>query len=400
MKQHIPHASVEDAVSELLSALSFLCKLPQTESKMREEYRTVDGKKLRCGYTTGSCAAAAAKGSLALLLGGVASDSVEIHTPAGRTLSLPIEGSVCGSGEASCAVRKDGGDDGDVTSGCLVYARVRRRLDLGFVIEGGEGIGTVTLPGLDQPVGAAAINSVPRRMIFEALTEIAEASGFKGGLSVSVSIPDGEKLAARTFNKRLGIVGGLSVLGTTGIVEPMSEAALCGSIKAELSVLRALGHDSLTLTPGNIGLDFLARNYPGFRPVKCGNFIGESIIMGAEAGFREILIAGHIGKLVKLVTGGFNTHSKYGDGRLFVFATFAGLYGADRDLTAELLRCATSEAAIDLLISAGIWEAVFTRILRETRRQLDQFCKRLAYDSVHCDVLFFSTKHGLLTGNR
>ena len=363
---------------------------------MREEYRFVDGKKLRCGYTTGSCAAAAAKEAASLLLGGGGTGFAEIGTPAGKTLRLPVQEAARSGGDASCAVRKDGGDDPDVTSGCLVRARVRKRLEQGFLIEGGEGIGTVTLPGLDQPVGEAAINSVPRRMIATAIREVCEASGYTGGLLVSISIPDGEKLAAGTFNKRLGIVGGLSVLGTTGIVEPMSEAAFCDSIKAELSMLRALGHESVTLTPGNIGLDFLARNYPGLRPVKCANFIGESLSLSAEAGFSGILIAGHIGKLVKLVTGSFNTHSRYGDSRQFIFAAFAGSCGAGRCLTEELLRCATSEAAIDLLKSAGLWEAVFARILGETRRQLDEFCKRRSYEGLRCDAMFFSSKHGFL----
>ncbi|MDR2444599.1 MAG: cobalt-precorrin-5B (C(1))-methyltransferase CbiD [Spirochaetaceae bacterium] len=363
---------------------------------MLEEYRFVDGKKLRCGYTTGSCAAAAAKEAAALLLGGGGAGFVEIDTPAGKTLRLPTEEAAHSGGETSCAIRKDGGDDPDVTSGCLVRASVRKRQEQGFVIEGGEGIGKVTLPGLDQPVGEAAINSVPRLMICDAVREVCEASGFTGGLLVNISIPDGEKLAALTFNKRLGIVGGLSVLGTTGIVEPMSEAAFCDSIRAELSMLRALGHDSVTLTPGNMGIDFLARNYPGLRPIKCANFIGESIVMSAEAGFSSILIAGHIGKLVKLVTGNFNTHSKYGDARQFVFAAFAAQCGADRVLTDELLRCATSEAAIDLLKSAGLWEAVFARILDGTLRQLDQFCKRRSYDRLRCDVLFFSSKYGPL----
>ena len=363
---------------------------------MREEYRFVDGKKLRCGYTTGACAAAAAKEAASLLLGGGGTGFAEIGTPAGKTLRLPIEEPARSGGEASCAVRKDGGDDPDVTSGCLVRACVRKRLEQGFLIEGGEGIGKVTLPGLDQPVGEAAINSVPRRMVASAVREVCEASGYTGGLLISISIPDGEKIAAGTFNKKLGIVGGLSVLGTTGIVEPMSEAAFCGSIKAELSMLRALGHESVTLTPGNIGLDFLARHYPALRPVKCANFIGESLSLSAEAGFSGILIAGHIGKLVKLVTGSFNTHSRYGDSRNFVFAAFAGSCGADRVLTAEMLRCATSEAAIDLLKSAGLWEAVFARILDGTRRQLNEFLSRRSYDSLRCDVLFFSSKYGPL----
>jgi cobalt-precorrin-5B (C1)-methyltransferase len=367
---------------------------------MIEDYKFVDGKKLRYGYTTGTCAAAAAKAAAMLLLGfdteNTGLSAVEIDTPAGRRLKLQLSDSFYGKTEASCAIRKDGGDDPDITSGCLVYARVKRYGGQDFLIEGGEGVGRVTLPGLDAPTGAPAINSVPRRMITEALREVCEAAGFTGGLEVRVSIPDGEKLAEHTFNKKLGVTGGLSILGTTGLVEPVSEAAFCGSIKAELSVLRALGMDSLTLTPGNIGLDFLSRRRPDLRPVKCANFIGESICMAAEAGFKRILIAGHIGKLVKLVTGSFNTHSKYGDSRQFVFAAFAGLYGAGSILTAEILHCATSEAAIQLLQDAGLWEPVFNKILVETKRQLDEFCGRRAYTGLRCEALFFSSKYGFL----
>ncbi|MDR0663105.1 MAG: cobalt-precorrin-5B (C(1))-methyltransferase CbiD, partial [Spirochaetaceae bacterium] len=360
----------------------------------------VVGKMLWRGFTSVSCAAGGPKAAAALLLGrGTAASvpaDIEIDIPTGKRLRLPLADCSLDKTEARCAVRKDGGDDPDVTTGCLVYATVKKTRRQGFLIEGGEGVGRVTLPGLDAPVGGAAINSVPRRMIEGALREVCEDAGCTGGLAVTVSIPDGERLSLRTFNRRLGIVGGLSILGTTGLVEPVSDAAFLGAVKAELSVLRALGMDSLTLTPGNIGLDFLARHYPGLRAVKCANFIGESISLAAEAGFKRILVAGHIGKLMKLVTGNFNTHSKYGDSRQFVFAAFAALYGADGVLAAELLRCATSEAAIELLQGAGLWEPVFAKILSETKRQLDEFCERLS--GVCCDVLFFSSKYGFLGG--
>ncbi|MDR1257264.1 MAG: cobalt-precorrin-5B (C(1))-methyltransferase CbiD [Spirochaetaceae bacterium] len=362
---------------------------------MFDDYRIVDGKKLRRGYTTGSCAAAAAKGAAALLLD-CGSDFAEIDTPAGRRLKLPLQDGRREGGAASCAVRKDGGDDADVTSGCLVYARVTRRAETGFVIEGGEGVGRVTLAGLDAPVGEAAINSVPRRMIREALSETCDQAGFTGGLLVSISVPGGEALARRTFNERLGIVGGLSILGTTGIVEPASEDAFLGAVKAELSMLRAAGMDAVTITPGNIGLDFVERSCPGSRPVKCANFIGESIILAAKAGFRQVLVAGHIGKLVKLAAGGFNTHSKYGDARLFVIAAFAGASGADSLLVAELLRCATTEAAIELLLAARLWDAVLEKILETTKARLDEFCRKRGYEKLNCAAMFFSSKYGFL----
>jgi cobalt-precorrin-5B (C1)-methyltransferase len=320
----------------------------------------------------------------------------EIDTPAGKRLNLPLHDRKREGAAASCAVRKDGGDDTDVTTGCLVYARVTKRPETGFAIEGGEGVGRVTLEGLDAPVGEAAINSVPHRMIREALRETCEAAGFTGGLLVTVSVPDGERIARRTFNERLGVVGGLSILGTTGIVEPASEDAFLGAVKAELSVLRAAGMDTVTLTPGNIGLDFVERNCPGYRPVKCANFIGDSIILAARAGFKRVLVAGHIGKLVKLATGGFNTHSRYGDARLFIFAAFAGASGADSLLTAELLRCATTEAAIELLLAAQLWEPVFENILETTQTRLDEFCIRHGCAGIRCEAMFFSSKYGFL----
>jgi cobalt-precorrin-5B (C1)-methyltransferase len=360
-----------------------------------EDYITVNGRRLRRGYTTGSCAAAAAKGAAALLLGLPACGFAEIPLPSGARLRLPLAECRMDGDGAVCGVVKDGGDDHDVTSGCLVRARVSRMGACGFVIEGGEGVGRVTLAGLDAPVGGPAINSVPRRMVGEALAEACEAAGYAGGLRAVLSIPDGERLAERTFNSRVGVAGGLSILGTTGIVEPASEAAFLGAVKAELSVLRGTGAEAVALAPGNIGLDFVARRYPAMRPVKCANFIGDSLGLAAELSFGRVLVAGHIGKLVKLVNGGFNTHSRYGDGRLPVFASFAAAEGAGRLLTAELLSCATSEAAIELLKGAGLLDAVMARVLEGTRRQLDGFIKRHGY-RLTCEAAFFSSRYGFL----
>jgi cobalt-precorrin-5B (C1)-methyltransferase len=396
-------------------------------------YKIVDGKKMRYGYTTGTCAAAAARAAADILLGGARErEWVEVRTPQGRMLRL-VPKDISSTGAAvSCAVRKDAGDDPDVTNGILVYARVEKNGGKEIIIEGGQGVGRVTKPGLDAPPGAAAINRVPLRMIRENVSEVCARYGFREGLTVTISIPDGEAIARRTFNPQLGITGGLSILGTSGFVEPMSDDGFIGAIRAEYSVLHAAGEHKVIITPGNYGKDFLAAhaaslgfkgegqlpdggrheagrcqtlaNYGsslepdgGFNhgphrqeedisnekplwsvvnngAVKCGNFIGESLDMAAEFGFTSVLIVGHIGKLIKLVTGNFNTHSKYGDGRLEILAAYAGCEGVEKEVIMEILECATTEHAIELLVEAKCWDAVLSRVLGAIQAKLDHRC--------------------------
>ena len=283
-----------------------------------EEYIVKDGKKLRLGYTTGSCAAAASKAAAWMLLTGRRKEKIQINTPKGIILDLAVQQITMAENTVSCAVEKDGGDDPDVTKGSLVFAQVALTNTEGIVIDGGEGVGRVTKRGLDQPVGAAAINSVPRQMIRENLEEVCRLADYHGGLSVVISVPDGEQLAKKTFNPRLGIVGGISILGTTGIVEPMSEQALVDTIRVELRQRKANGAEYVLLTPGNYG-SFFIQNGLGIDPqtaVLTSNFIGDALDICKELGFRGALLIGHIGKLVKIAGGMLNTHSKYGDCRM------------------------------------------------------------------------------------
>ena len=294
-----------------------------------EEYIVKDGKKLRLGYTTGSCAAAAAKAAAVMLLTGRRLETVALLTPKGIRLELEVREVETGPGYVSCAIAKDAGDDPDVTNGALIFARVSRREEPGIVIDGGPGVGRVTKPGLDQPVGAAAINSVPRRMIRENLEEVCALADWSGGLEAVISVPEGERLAKKTFNPRLGIAGGISILGTTGIVEPMSDGALVGTIRAELSQRRAAGDRYVLLTPGNYGSEFI-RDGLGLDPalaVQTSNFIGDALDLCRELGFSGALLVGHVGKLVKLAGGMLNTHSRWGDCRMEILAAHAG---ADR----------------------------------------------------------------------
>ena len=223
---------------------------------MLELYIPVGNKQLRCGYTTGTCAAAATAGAVRLLLTGEALPAVRVDTPAGITVEVELLEQSAGTGWASCAVRKDGGDDPDVTNGTLIFARAEKTGAPGIIIDGGTGVGRVTRPGLDQPVGAAAINSTPRRMIRHQAEEEMAKAGYTGGLLITISVPEGEALAAHTFNPRLGIEGGISILGTSGIVRPMSEAALIDSLYLEQDIAKAAGVTDLLVTPGNYGDSF------------------------------------------------------------------------------------------------------------------------------------------------
>lgn len=322
-----------------------------------DRYREVEGKNLRLGYTTGSCAAAAARAAARFLLTGEEPALVRLETPSGVTLELPVEDLSRGEDWASCGVRKDAGDDPDVTDGLLIRARVQREPGegpLSVTLAAGEGVGTVTLPGLDRPVGEPAINRVPREMILSGVREEGERAGFSGRLAVTISAPGGEEIAQKTFNPRLGIVGGISILGTSGLVEPMSEAALIASIRAELSVLAAAGERRVLLTPGNYGKDFFGRSVPDRLAVKCGNFLGEGVDAALSLGFTEILLAGHLGKLVKVAGGIWNTHSKYGDCRMELLAAHAALAGGDRETIAALFAAPTTVRGGEILAEAGL----------------------------------------------
>ncbi|MBI5124952.1 MAG: cobalamin biosynthesis protein CbiD [Planctomycetes bacterium] len=282
---------------------------------------------LRYGYTTGSCAAGATLAATQGLLTGIIPDRVELLTPSGVSLRLEILEKSLTEDSASCAVRKDAGSDPDVTHGCLVFARIAPHYPSchsdpehnegeespqpskeKILIDGGVGVGRVTKPGLRVPPGQAAINPVPRDMIHSAAAPLLKKWR---GLEVTISVPGGEELARKTFNPRLGILGGISIIGTTGIVRPMSQEALKDSITACLDVARALGHETTVLVPGNLGERACRRNFklPQEQVVEMGNFLGFTLVEAAKRGFRRIILAGHPGKLAKLLRGDLDTHS-------------------------------------------------------------------------------------------
>jgi len=262
---------------------------------------------LRYGYTTGSCAAGATLAATQGLLTGIIPDRVELLTPSGVSLVLEILEKSLAEDSASCAVRKDAGSDPDVTHGCLVFAHITPYKEK-ILIDGGEGVGRVTKPGLRVPPGQAAINPVPRDMIQSAAVPLLKKWS---GLKITIPVPGGEELARKTFNPRLGILGGISIIGTTGIVRPMSQEALKDSITACLDVARALGHETTVLVPGNLGERACRRNFklPQEQVVEMGNFLGFTLVEAAKRGFLRIILAGHPGKLAKLLRGDLDTHS-------------------------------------------------------------------------------------------
>ena len=359
-----------------------------------EEFIEKDGKKLRYGYTTGSCAAAAAKAAAWMLLTGKRKNTISLVTPKGIPLSLQVEDIRMEEDFVSCAIRKDSGDDPDVTNGTLVYARVSRRGTPEIAIDGGFGVGRVTKKGLDQPVGNAAINSVPRKMIRENLKEVLSLTDADCGLDVLISVPDGERLAKQTFNPRLGIVGGISVLGTTGIVEPMSEKALVDTIRVELNQRRAGGGDYVLLTPGNYGCDFIRAGL-NLRPewaVQTSNFIGQSLDICRELGFRGALLVGHIGKLVKVGGGMLNTHSKYGDCRMEILAAHAGKAGLPPEKIGEVLDCVACDDALRILQEAGCRE----KALESLNERILFHLRHRAGENLELGTILFSKEYGLL----
>ena len=360
-----------------------------------EHYIRSGQKMLRCGYTTGTCAALAAAGAARLLLTGQAPSRLSLRTPKGWVVEVaPVFCRLLEEGGALCAVRKDGGDDADVTHGMLVQAAVVLTPGPGVSIQGGEGVGRVTRPGLDQPVGAAAINRVPRQMIARAVAQELETAAWPGGAGVTISIPGGAETARRTFNPLLGVEGGLSVLGTSGIVEPMSQQAIVDTIEVEARQARQSGA-RLILIPGNYGADFLAAqglDGLGVPVVRCSNFIGDALDIAAAQRFEQVLLAGHIGKLVKVAAGIMNTHSRQADCRTELFCAHAAAAGASTALCRRLLDAATTDACIPLLDAEGLRDPVLSSLTAAVQTHLE----RRAAGAFAVGALLFSNKYGLL----
>ena len=372
-----------------------------------ERYVMKNQKRLRCGITTGTCAAAAAKAAAELFLAGRLRQEISILTPKGVEVSVPVSLVSAQENGVCFRVIKDSGDDPDVTDGTAVEVSLKRAEpaeispetfhDSRFprlYLDGGRGVGRVTQKGLEQEVGRAAINPVPRSMIFQAVDEVRALTEPEEALLILVSVPEGEWLAERTFNPRLGISGGLSILGTSGILEPMSEKAIVDTIALEIGQLARLGKKRLLVMPGNYGQSY-AQEYLRLdleNSVRCSNYIGETIDLAAGYGMESFLLVGNIGKLVKLAAGIMNTHSRTADGRGEIMAVHAVLCGADRETAAALMSCINTDEMLSVLEEQGIREAVIKSLCEKIQEHLN----RRSGGQMRCGAALFSERFGFL----
>lgn len=381
---------------------------------MEQGFVVSQGKLMRRGYTTGSCAAAASKAAAVMLLSGEETDTIIIDTPKGITLSLDVLDILRGPGFARCAIRKDSGDDPDDTNGTLIYATVSvmnakipkeepvmqpqtasvEQLDERVEIWGGIGVGKVTKPGLSCKVGGPAINPVPRKMITQEILAAMQHYGFDRTLRVVISVPDGSAIAPKTFNPRLGIEGGISILGTSGIVEPMSDRALIDTMYTEMDSRKANGDNNLLVFFGNYGADFTRdeMKLDISKAVTCSNFVGELLDYAVLKGFESILIIGHSGKLIKLAQGVMNTHSKYADCRSEFLALQAMFHGASTEIGKEIYQALTTDEMTKILKREGLFEAV----IEEAVKKIDFYMQKRVHGKLKTGAILFSNVYGIL----
>lgn len=356
-----------------------------------------NGKALRKGYTTGSCATAAAKVAALMVMRQHLIHQVSIVTPSGVTLNLNVESPHVEGQQGIAAIRKDGGDDVDATHGMLIFARVTLTDSGDITLRGGEGVGTVTRKGIGLPIGSAAINRTPRHTIE---TAVREAIGPARGAEVEIFAPEGEERAQKTYNSRLGIVGGISIIGTTGIVTPMSEESWKRSLALELEMKRAAGLERVVLVPGNHGERFV-REQMGIDSqvvVTMSNFVGYMIEESVRLGFRQIVLIGHPGKLIKIAAGIFHTHSHIADARMETLVAHLALLGAPLELLRLVSDCDTTEAAMEHIDAFG-----FQRIYNHLAERICQrVMQRLRFTKTPpvCDAIMFSFDNQILGSNR
>lgn len=359
---------------------------------MLEKYVVKDGKKLRYGYTTGSCAAAASKAAAYMAIQNELIDKVDIETPKGWSLTLEvIEPKIEREGNSAfCYIKKDAGDDPDITHGILIGASVKLTDSPGIVLKGGKGVGRVTKPGLYIPPGEPAINPIPRKMI---KAEVSKVLPEDKGAIITITVPEGEEKARKTFNPKLGIVGGISILGTSGIVEPMSYNAFKESLAVELRMASHNGLDKVVLVPGNYGEENAIElfNIDKSKIIKTSNFIGFMLNKCIEEGIKQVLLIGHIGKLVKLAGGIFDTHSKVADARLEILAANLALMGASKEVIEKIFECVTTEGAVDVIEDSG-FDGVYNILCKKAEDR----CAGHIHDELEVGVVMFSMEKGLL----
>jgi cobalt-precorrin-5B (C1)-methyltransferase len=372
--------------------------LPPRKLKMvrwySEELGSIEG--MRRGLSTGSCAQAAAKAALELLLSGEAAlkpTAVDITLPAGKepysgkTVRVPVESAELIDGRAEALVRKDAGDDPDITNGLLIGARVfltRQAPEAPPVtIDGAEGVGRITAGGLPGKTGEAAINPGPRAMIRRELEGVLPAGA---GCSVQIFVPRGEDTAKKTWNPRIGISGGISIIGTKGVVEPKSEEAYKVSINRLIHSYAAQGMKDYIITPGYVGERYLSsREIPLERVVTAGDHIGHAMAKAASRGAESIHLVGHIGKLAKIAAGIFNTHWRSGDARLELIAAHAAACSADTETVRRIMALTLAEEAVSIIEEKHLQDT-WLSIAESVKMRMELFLEKKGFDSVKCSA--------------
>lgn len=366
-----------------------------------EEYVYIDGKKYRRGYTTGSCAAAASKASVYMLLTKQRVEKINIDTPKGIPLTLEVKNIDLNENYVICSIEKDGGDDIDATHKMNIFAKaefVPSEDDEKVIVTGGIGIGIVTKKGLSVEVGKHAINPVPMKMIRSEVSKVLrENEDFilnNQAIKITIFAPEGEEIANKTFNPRLGIVGGISILGTTGIVEPMSEEGWKKSLSIELEMKRAQGLDKIILVPGNHGEEFIREHLKidMHNCVRMSNFVGYMLNEAKRLGFKKILMAGHIGKFIKISAGIFQTHSKICDARNEIMIANLALMGADLEFLNRINECVTTEGAVEI-IDESKYTDIYNILCDKCRMRVEQY---LNEEDMEVGVYMFRMDKSLL----
>lgn len=359
-----------------------------------EEYVYIDGKKYKRGYTTGSCATGAAKAATYMILTKETLETVNIDTPKGIPLNLNVENVDINNVFAQCSIQKDGGDDIDATHKMHIYAKAELIDSNEIIIDGGIGIGRVTKKGLGIEIGKAAINKTPISMI---QSEVRKVIGDSKGVKITIFAPEGETIAKKTFNPRLGIVGGISIIGTTGIVEPMSDEGWKKSLSIELEMKKAQGMDKIILVPGNHGEMFIKESLgiDSKYIVRTSNFIGYMLKEAQRIGFKKILMAGHLGKYVKIAGGIFNTHSKVADARNEILIANLALMNAPFELINKVNECLTTEEFIEILEDDEYkkYKEIYNILCEKCKKRIDIYMND---DEIDIEVMIFSMEKKLL----
>lgn len=362
-------------------------------------------KKFKKGYTTGSCAQAAAKAAAIMLLTQKKIVNIDIKTPSKIILNLNIFDQEIKRSHAKCSVIKDSGDDPDVTNKIKIFAKVRLSQKKGIFITGRQGIGKATKKGLPIAVGEYAINPIPRKMITQEMLFILDKwkkndnlqlTKKVQGFIIELSVPQGEEIAKRTFNPKLGIIGGISIIGTTGIVEPKSQEAYKASLALELKVLKAQGHRKAILVLGYVGEKYYENNSQLHKipMIKIGDHVGFMLKECVKNRIKSVLIIGYIGKLIKIANGQFDTNIKYGDNRIEAISRYAKECGAGKEIVDELKKQTTAEAAVQILKQNNL-TMVFDKISRDVVFKTKKFVR----NKINIEFILLSLEGDILAEN-